>query len=657
MGDVVSHSSWGVGRVVEVAEGPCGDIIVEFRAPQDRRRMSQELASRALARLPANGLEALLLADAESARQWSQEAPLKLVAAALADFGRAAKPSELQTKLMREGLLQGKWETWWRRVQPALKQSPYFRVRLDGTYQLNAPVDQIPESPLPSAPRRPKAAPMDRAQLDETVRALESGELRFDTIDGADNIRLVAREMIRRGPESQQARDALFSAMSGPTILARTVFDELLRSERIDDIVAALDHLIHHSLSLARSPSSEVERRIGELLLPKIRLMQDVMTRLVQREQPVPLARLGGSIRLLFELAAAVGSRTALAWASESLDNICNILAAHAERYPEVLEIVGRSAAGLEGDLSGRVEVLARFTARVPAQVRPTATTTLLLAALDGPTDFAQACFSGLVSWSDRLGMLSALASRVAAPGREQALQILGRLLSMTGPELAPQERRNRLRLALVFASAGYEAERAVAPLVREDLATILDDDRSVGRDAPILDSIVAVLRDSLGRERQEFERIRSDLDSEIARLRGALEEATREQSRLKGLAEKLQAGYRMPEQWAMFRGKQDTVQGLASFYQETFLAHAGGRLDPSAANWILARIEALLQGSGITKFGEVGSDQAYEPSRHEYLAGYEGIGQRVKVVCPGFEWQDPTGSIVVLARARVVRS
>ena len=655
-GEPVSHTSWGVGRVIDTSVDASADIIVEFLSLQDTRRMTQELAHRALKRLPPNGLEAKLIYEPERIKKWSREAPLKLVAIALVDLGRPARPSDLQSKLARQDILDMKWTAWWKRVQPILKQSPYFRIRYDGTYELQVSADEIPESPITSTPKRPKATPMSKASLDEAVRQIESGELKLDAVNGADNMRLLVQNIIQRGLESQQAGQIISKAMSGPTPSARVILDELLRSDHIDDAVEAINGLINHCLSIVDATPNEEEKRGMDQLAPKTRLTKDVVSRLLKHNRDMVLDKLNSFVPSLLELSVAINNRGLSAWASESLGNVCSALGVLAQHYAEVIQLTGQYLCAQEGNLVSKVQVVSKIVSQVPLELQPSMTTNLLLITLNSRADVVEACLSRLVDSSDRINILSTLASHALVPRDVHQVSVIARLLTTkSNSDLTPQEHRQRLLLALACASVNPEIERIVNPLIREDLTAVLTDTVLEEMDGSILDSIAFVLNEFLRREKQESERVRLELESEIARIHSSLQQSLREKSRLQDLSQKLEANYRLPQQWAIFRGRQEAIRDMGNLYQETFLAQSSTGINNLAASWIITRVESLLQRYGVVKFGRVSRDQSYDPARHEYLSGYEGTGGIVRLVCPGFEWRDPAGNMVVLTRAKVV--
>ena len=146
----VYHREWGVGRIIAI-EADGQSVLVHFRN-RPEHRMSREIALRSLNKLPNDGLEATLWNNPEIAHNWVRNGPLRLVAAALADAGGAGKPKDLQTRLQQLVLRDVNWNTWWRRIQPLVKQSPYFQVK-NGSYILVGNASNVPEE-MPLTPSR-----------------------------------------------------------------------------------------------------------------------------------------------------------------------------------------------------------------------------------------------------------------------------------------------------------------------------------------------------------------------------------------------------------------------------------------------------------------------------------------------------------------------
>ena len=161
-GTFVRHNSLGVGRVIGRDES--GGVTVDFKT-SETRQMSLSVA-RHLTALPDDGLEAMIWDGPDKIRPWVEDAPLKLLAATLADIGGTAKASEIKGKLQAHVFGETvKWNSWWERVRVAAGGSKYFKtVRTKKNaineigLNLGVDVDDVPMEPLAPPPPKPKPA-------------------------------------------------------------------------------------------------------------------------------------------------------------------------------------------------------------------------------------------------------------------------------------------------------------------------------------------------------------------------------------------------------------------------------------------------------------------------------------------------------------------
>ena len=151
-GALVRHQDWGEGRLVAL-EDEGQRVVVDFRSKRGHS-LSRGIALRSLTTLPDNGLEAMLLDNAEEPRSWVKDAPLKLLGTVLVDMGGSGKPQEIRNKLEGRVLHDVKWVTWWKRVQPSVKSSPHFRVGKGGLMTLVSDVNDVPREPASPLARR-----------------------------------------------------------------------------------------------------------------------------------------------------------------------------------------------------------------------------------------------------------------------------------------------------------------------------------------------------------------------------------------------------------------------------------------------------------------------------------------------------------------------
>ena len=162
-GTFVRHATKGVGRVGE--QDNSGGVTVNFKNGE-RQQIKASVASN-LKLLPNNGLAALTWNGPEEIRSWIDDAPLKLIAAAIADIGSSPKIGEIKNALQGQGKVFDAdvklSPTWWNRAsQAAANDSRHFlAVRNKSnsitSIRLIGDVERVPAGPLP--PRTPEVNP------------------------------------------------------------------------------------------------------------------------------------------------------------------------------------------------------------------------------------------------------------------------------------------------------------------------------------------------------------------------------------------------------------------------------------------------------------------------------------------------------------------
>ena len=164
---IVRHTNLGVGKVVSTDDS--GGVKVHFKSGETRD-MSASVA-RNLKVLPGDGLETLLYNQPDQAKSWVESAPLKLLAATLADLDGPAKAGDIRGKL--QDLVNStdiKWSGWWDRLKAAADNSGCFRIVKNKTGAITAiafsgMVASVPAYPLPPPlPKERKAKPANQAE-------------------------------------------------------------------------------------------------------------------------------------------------------------------------------------------------------------------------------------------------------------------------------------------------------------------------------------------------------------------------------------------------------------------------------------------------------------------------------------------------------------
>lgn len=660
-GDIVLHRQWGAGQVLEeVKEGAQESIAIGFPG-KPYHLMSLEVADRALSQLPSNGLEALLLRTPDMARQWSRRAPLKLIATTLTDLGGDAKSGDLRRKLERPNVLHVKWQSWWKRVQPVIHQSPHFRTRSDGAYQLISAVADVPESPLASSPRKGRITSLDGAQVAAVASRLETGDVGFESLKDANSLRLIAKELVQRSATSEKAQAVIDAAMTGSVLQARLVLEELSCSAtqvRMADAMIGFITSIQHSAA-----SSKKGKKIGAHVLAKTGLLEQTIRDYVAEHD---ICVWGPQVQLFtraaLQLGMAIWEKGMTYWRSESLEHVSKVVAVLGEKHPMVFEFAGDYLASKDEDLASALAVADTLLAKAAPEVHSDAIDRFLQGALTGSSRFVEHCFLRHLAAGQRSIWISSALSRILSSVDTHSLTMLATLLGRSMPDLESRELKACAELAIRIASVSHDPQASLLLAIQESLTKSLGALSLEGREVTIeagggtvLGAIEVAFRDNLRKTKDEAERRHDVLEAEIANTRRALLVAEAESVRRKELIEQLKSGYRLPERWAAFEGSRRVLQAIVDIHQEAFLVQKTGSAESESITWVLRLLESVLQGSGVATRGRAGTTEVYDPALHDYIPGSKREGTLVRIVCPAFEWQDPAGKKMLLARGKVV--
>lgn len=297
----------------------------------------------------------------------------------------------------------------------------------------------------------------------------------------------------------------------------------------------------------------------------------------------------------------------------------------------------------------------------MPGMERDGALRRLIAGALALPVDYPDTLITSLlprqrcIQWLTE-NMREIL--QIADPGACKAISVIA---ERTGARIGTEETAGYVQLVMAISLANPGGGLSLSQTVRARLAewastvSLAEKDESILDEEDALSPLIVAVKARLERERSSWRERESSLQSEIAGFKDKIIECDNTINRLQGVVEELKSGYRMPERWAEYRGKKDTMERLGILYQEILTS---GLEDQFAmeASWILRQIEAILIRSGASAFGDIGDTVVFSPSQHEFIQGMDTSERRVKIRCPGFRCKDPAGSSVVLVRARVTR-
>ena len=262
-GDVVSHRTWGIGLIVEIYPGASPEVKSDFQN-KPQHRMSLQLARSSLTILLPNGLEALFIKFPEKLANWSEEASLKLIGAALADINKPAKPMEIRNRIENKHLLKTSWDNWWKRVQPALRDSPQFVKNSNGSYELAVSPEQIPEIPLPAAPQKKKKEVVNSAAAKEIASKVLSGEVSLGDLKGTEVLKRVLKELLRKNTPVESASAAFLKVTDGPVVNIRIVIGGLNKAKRLPELIRTLEQIVSSVQNSYITGGRDIEERKRE---------------------------------------------------------------------------------------------------------------------------------------------------------------------------------------------------------------------------------------------------------------------------------------------------------------------------------------------------------------------------------------------------------
>lgn len=659
-GDVVIHQKWGVGYITEVNIGPDPYIIVDFPS-KPGHKIKSDLAIEVLRKLPSDGLETLLLKEHDKVIQWGRTAPLKLIGSVLADFAEPAKPADIQAKLVGRDLLPASWKTWWKKVGPAMRNSPHhFRRISNSSYQLVTTIEQIAEEPLITSPKKARLTRMTSSDIEDTVAKLEAGQTDFQSLKGAKVLQVIAKELVRRSSTSQGARDAIRKTLDGHVLHIRIILEELSISGNLSYLIETLTTYVKSIDVLAALQSPKKGATVGQHVVAKVHLLDITVKRITERYQLSAYESTTPKlVHALTQLALATWRKNISGWRSKTLIYVMSSLARLTEKMPTVLDLVGEYLIGHDSEIPAKISVIDSFLAKVEPAQRADAINRLLLVLLAGPPELLEECFTHHVREEEQLRWISSALHRSCNTG---AISVLARLLLKKSSRLDARELGMFLNSAIAVLSVYPEAEATFGFILADKLGQKLDiappqglKPRQPGVSENIVELIHIVHAKKIEEQSQVFERARMALESDRKQAQEALETLRNKFAKLEEVAEELRSSYRLPEQWAEFRGKKEPLERLARLYQDIFLATEDDATRKATA-WVLQRLENILQTYGVSKFGGINSRERYDPALHEFVPGFEGSENQVTVKCPGFQWKDPSDSRIVLVRAKVVK-
>lgn len=600
----VYHREWGVGRIIEL-EGNGQWLLVDFR-DRPRHRMTREIALRSLSRLPNDGLEATLWNNPETVYGWVRNGPLRLVAAALADAGGRGKPRDLETRLERV-LRDVKWSTWWKRIQPFLKESPYFQVK-EGTYVLAKRASDVPEE-LPPAPLK-QAASVE--QKSSKTRKLASSKewikwlfTNVDLAPPANALPQVLLDILEALP-AEMLEGVSRRLLSGLRLVLQGKRRPTVRT--LETWVLGVTQLSNRwmeslpSASLQALSESLVKFTADLLRQPRYKTFaKDFLQILVMNVKKNDRAAQGVAhgLKMLFQ--AESGRATEL-------------MRGLGEQLPDtVYRLLLRKVAS---------EV---FQEGTPEQYR------LVLQAVDE---------------RDRDYLLEYL-SLLAVVGQIPA----DRVAEALRREWLARQEANRpasLKSLLVAAMLLGDVVKPLHPLMTDGFRSAVREQEYKIAD-PVVAMLVSIAREEIFQTRQELEQ---RLRHEVEALNTQLVEAHTETERMHRISDDLQQQLARRREEARLETRRDMLLAIGEILQ---IMSEKDRKRANLISDIEAGLSLALHAGGAEVLGRVGQEVSYDPRLHQADESLD-QGASVVIIAPGVRVAGGQLEDLVLLKARVAR-
>ena len=597
IGTVVSHSRWGLGQIIEIEEGS-ERLRIDFQS-MPGQSMARRLALRVLDHVPEDGLEAGIVLNREQVLSWEKESPLRLVAAALVDTDLEARTSRLKDRLTTYVIDTSSWDTWWRRVQNALKESNHFRYDSRGKVSLiakPADIEDVSWSDLPSPVRSSPSRKSDpSARLAEWVTWVQADvATALPTSFPPASIRPILQTLplaiiptaIDRLASGIEER-LLNSSRTGPSasrawlesiaiVLHRYSDSTSMPDYRFDDVVQLIVRILE-------VPDQDTDDRLVSWLAGQIskgRDRIDAVTAallIAYRQSPSGSDRLLSEIRDMLD----VSTRVTL-WQQMMQPNLNEQSRPLAERVLRIL------------DPEDRTEVLSKL----------------------------------LVTAPDETSLLAA-----------------GAILQNEWKRLAGTLQQRQLFRAQVLCWLSHEYLRQDAE--RALLEVAATDGSEEDPEGSLTSSWQLMIRRSA---EHEIHQTRTYMEVKAEQLQQELRDAESELDRANRQTRHLQGEARKASHISALDISRDALLVLGNAVQQ--IAASPGPMSQELGD-AGASIELALGSLGAEPFGEVGQSIPFEPTLHE-ATGSPAIGSLVTIVAPGLRYFGHEDTPVVLIRMRV---
>ena len=557
----------------------------------------------------SRGLAYCLKNDRETTLRWVDEAPLRLLAAALVDANRrTAAISEIKATLTAEVIDPKDWNKWWNVIRPAIRDSRQFHY--------------APREPIRL--RTINLADLGTSSLDDLRAAARS----------APSLAQPARESPGPAP--------VLTSLGGWILWAQADENELMpRSVPSTDFITFLERLPESLVPkvVSRLSSGIEQRLIGSRQRPaenSVEMWQAALVATLRRWSELSCPS-GVSVEDIVSLTARTMEELGplefedvVAWiadfSSKDADNsesVCDALLYVSAKAP-----------------NGTENLLARMSRLLDASVRMTIWNQLLRKGLAQSHRFPIGRWIAILNDDDRYMLFSKLLASNADQGR---IASIGELLRAEWM-IANSEQRSRLFDAMALS---WVLHWRSAPESRAAMIEAASDTSAVEADEGSLLSEWRGMVHHLAEE--EVVRVREDSEQRIAELEARIRGNEAALDRTQRYVRFLEGENRSKRKAAELEISRDAIKVLGSTFQEI----AGTTV--SKARELLgveSNILLALSTLGARPFGTIGDVVPFDPIVHQ-ASPAPARGTLVRIVAPGINYSRHSDTPVSLLKAR----
>jgi molecular chaperone GrpE (heat shock protein) len=550
-----------------------------------------------------------------------------------------------------------KWATWWKRVQPAVKESPNFTVRDDGSTTLKGDPIQIPYAPLLSAPKTVRKK--DTESTPSLAIKIVGGEIHLQDIPALDQQRRVFREVAKKNRWEWLDAEGFTEELVSSIPTARMVFDELARSGQFDrwtDQVNRYYRSITAGLSLSAGQADK--RQDGKWITGRTDMIESVCA--TATGAPGFQGIDGGLIESLVDLWLEIAGRDNSDWSTTAQDHIEVSLALFLIEDQALTGSLAASFSRSKIPSAVKIRALDSFMRRFDSKQRLPVLREMWRAGLDPAREIGWRILTR-TNPPDRLSeAVVQEIDHIMDSNDNRHLQVLADYSKRVSPESTGSELRIITLAQLKLAALSEEASKLLEDHLMTNLESVLAPISEVTSEnnEPVTPDLIELFLSSASRvldtEKAQLQITVGELQSRIRELEDSLQHTEQRNVQVEAMGDQLRRGFKLPEKWAEFQGQKMVLEEITKYYQELERAGTTGSLDRQSIDWITRRLDTALSQFRVTKIGTFGSHHDFDVSRHQLIPGEGDPGGGVIVESPGFVWVDPEGNEVVLVKSQV---